>query len=140
MKKEEKEAIIDILTKWKNMIGVDGRSVDVLIDKVNQIYIPEPIDIQEVDVIKADIVNICDQIKYDFKQNGVRGIENTTKRMAIYKAIEIKYGRTSNVEKAVKELFDKDRTTLLHWRKKANDYIDIKDPTFVRYVFESVTS
>jgi len=134
MKKEEKEAIIDILTKWKDMIGVDGRSIEILIDKVNQIYIPEPIDIQEVDVIKADIVNMCDQIKYDVKQNKVRGIDNTTKRMAIYKASEIKYGRTSSMECAVKEFFDKDRTTLLHWRKKSDDFIDVKDPMFVSYV------
>ena len=138
MKKEEKEAIIDILTKWKDMIGVDGRSVDVLIDRVNQIYIPEPIDIQEVDVIKADIVNMCDQIKYDVKQNNVRGIDNTTKRMAIYKASEIKYGRTSSMECAVKEFFDKDRTTLLHWSKKSDDFIDVKDPMFVRYVNELI--
>ncbi len=138
MKKEEKEAIIDILTKWKDMIGVDGRSVDILIDKVNQIYIPEPIDIQEVDVIKADIVNMCDQIKYDVKQNKVRGIDNTTKRMAIYKASEIKYGRTSSMECAVKEFFDKDRTTLLHWRKKSDDFIDVKDPMFVSYVNELI--
>jgi len=62
MKKEEKDAIIDILTKWRDMIGVNGRTVENLIDKVNQIYIPEPIDIQEVDVIKADIVNMCNQI------------------------------------------------------------------------------
>ena len=136
MKKEEKEAIIDILTKWKDMIGVDGRSIEILIDKVNQIYIPEPIDIQEVDVIKADIVNMCDQIKYDVKQNKVRGIDNTTKRMAIYKASEIKYGRTSSMECAVKEFFDKDRTTLLHWRKKSDDFIDVKDSMFVRYVNE----
>jgi len=134
MKKEEKEAIIDILTKWKDMIGVDGSSIEILIDKVNQIYIPEPIDIQEVDVIKADIVNMCDQIKYDVKQNKVRGIDNTTKRMAIYKASEIKYGRTSSMECAVKEFFDKDRTTLLHWRKKSDDFIDVKDPMFVSYV------
>ena len=138
MKKEEKEAIIDILTKWKDMIGVDGRSVDVLIDRVNQIYIPEPIDIQEVDVIKADIVNMCNQIKYDVKQNKVRGIDNTTKRMAIYKASEIKYGRTSSMECAVKEFFDKDRTTLLHWRKKSDDFIDVKDPMFVSYVNELI--
>jgi hypothetical protein len=138
MKKEEKEAIIDILTKWKDMIGVDGRNVDILIDKVNQIYIPEPIDIQEVDVIKADIVNMCDQIKYDVKQNKVRGIDNTTKRMAIYKASEIKYGRTSSMECAVKEFFDKDRTTLLHWRKKSDDFIDVKDPMFVSYVNELI--
>ena len=138
MKKEEKEEIIDILTKWKDMIGVDGRSVDILIDKVNQIYIPEPIDIQEVDVIKADIVNMCDQIKYDVKQNKVRGIDNTTKRMAIYKASEIKYGRTSSMECAVKDFFDKDRTTLLHWRKKSDDFIDVKDPMFVRYVNELI--
>jgi hypothetical protein len=134
MKKEEKEAIIDILTKWRDMIGVDGRSVEILIDRVNQIYIPEPIDIQEVDVIKADIVNMCDQIKYDVKQNKVRGIDNTTKRMAIYKASEIKYGRTSSMERAVKEFFGKDRTTLLHWRKKSDDFIDVKDPMFVGYV------
>jgi hypothetical protein len=138
MKKEEKEEIIDILTKWKDMIGVDGRSVDILIDKVNQIYIPEPIDIQEVDVIKADIVNMCDQIKYDVKQNKVRGIDNTTKRMAIYKASEIKYGRTSSMECAVKDFFDKDRTTLLHWRKKSDDFIDVKDPMFVSYVNELI--
>ncbi len=138
MKKEEKEAIIDILTKWKDMIGVDGRNVDILIDKVNQIYIPEPIDIQEVDVIKADIVNMCNQIKYDVKQNKVRGIDNTTKRMAIYKASEIKYGRTSSMECAVKEFFDKDRTTLLHWRKKSDDFIDVKDPMFVSYVNELI--
>ena len=134
MKKEEKEEIIDILTKWRDMIGVDGRSVEILIDRVNQIYIPEPIDIQEVDVIKADIVNMCDQIKYDVKQNKVRGIDNTTKRMAIYKASEIKYGRTSSMERAVKEFFGKDRTTLLHWRKKSDDFIDVKDPMFVGYV------
>jgi hypothetical protein len=138
MKKEEKEAIIDILTKWKDMIGVDGRSVDILIDRVNQIYIPEPIDIQEVDVIKADIVNMCNQIKYDVKQNKVRGIDNTTKRMAIYKASEIKYGRTSSMECAVKEFFDKDRTTLLHWRKKSDDFIDVKDHMFVSYVNELI--
>ena len=138
MKKEEKEAIIDILTKWKDMIGVDGRNVDILIDKVNQIYIPKPIDIQEVDVIKADIVNMCDQIKYDVKQNKVRDIDNTTKRMAIYKASEIKYGRTSSMECAVKEFFDKDRTTLLHWRKKSDDFIDVKDPMFVSYVNELI--
>jgi len=138
MKKEEKEAIIDILTKWKDMIGVDGRSVDILIDRVNQIYIPEPIDIQEVDVIKADIVNMCNQIKYDVKQNKVRGIDNTTKRMAIYKASEIKYGRTSSMECAVKEFFDKDRTTLLYWRNKSDDLIDVKDPMFVRYVNELI--
>ena len=138
MKKEEKEEIIDILTKWKDMIGVDGRSVDVLIDRVNQIYISEPIDIQEVDVIKADIVNMCDQIKYDVKQNKVRGIDNTTKRMAIYKASEIKYGRTSSMECAVKEFFDKDRTTLLYWRNKSDDLIDVKDPMFVRYVKELI--
>ena len=138
MKKEEKQAIIDILTKWKDMIGVDGRSVDVLIDKVNQIYIPEPIDIQEVDVIKEDIVNMCNQIKYDVKQNKVRGIDNTTKRMAIYKASEIKYGRTSSMECAVKEFFDKDRTTLLYWRNKSDDLIDVKDPMFVRYVNELI--
>ena len=138
MKKEEKEEIIDILTKWKDMIGVDGRSVDILIDKVNQIYIPEPIDIQEVDVIKADIVNMCDQIKYDVKQNKVRGIDNTTKRMAIYKASEIKYGRTSSMECAVKDFFDKDRTTLLHWRKKSDDFIDVKDPMFISYVNELI--
>ena len=134
MKKEEKEAIIDILTKWRDMIGVDGRSIEILIDKVNQIYIPEPIDIQEVDVIKADIVNMCDQIEYDVKQNKVRGIDNTTKRMAIYKASEIKYGRTSSMECAVKEFFDKDRTTLLYWRNKSDDFIDVKDPIFVSYV------
>jgi len=134
MKKEEKEAIIDILTKWRDMIGVDGRSIEILIDKVNQIYIPEPIDIQEVDVIKADIVNMCDQIKYDVKQNKVRGFDNTTKRMAIYKASEIKYGRTSSMECAVKEFFDKDRTTLLYWRNKSDDFIDVKDPMFVSYV------
>ena len=139
MKKEEKQAIIDILTEWRDMIGVDGRSVDILIDRVNQIYIPEPIDIQEVDVIKADIVNMCDQIKYDVKQNKLRGPENTTKRMAIYKASEIKYGRTSSMECAIKEFFDKDRTTLLHWRNKADDFIDIKDPMFVRYVNELLT-
>jgi len=138
MKKEEKQAIIDILTKWRDMIGVDGRSVDVLIDKVNQIYIPEPIDIQEVDVIKEDIVNMCNQIKYDVKQNKVRGIDNTTKRMAIYKASEIKYGRTSSMECAVKEFFDKDRTTLLYWRNKSDDLIDVKDPMFVRYVNELI--
>ena len=134
MKKEEKQAIIDILNQWRDMIGVDGRNVDVLIDKVNQIYIPEPIDIQEVDVIKADIANMCDQIKYDVKQNKVRGVDNTTKRMAIYKASEIKYGRTSSMECAVKEFFDKDRTTLLHWRNKSDDLIDIKDPMFITYV------
>jgi hypothetical protein len=134
MKKEEKQAIIDILNQWRDMIGVDGRNVDVLIDRVNQIYIPEPIDIQEVDVIKADIANMCDQIKYDVKQNKVRGVDNTTKRMAIYKASEIKYGRTSSMECAVKEFFDKDRTTLLHWRNKSDDLIDIKDPMFVTYV------
>ena len=134
MKKEEKQAIIDILNQWRDMIGVDGRNVDVLIDRVNQIYIPEPIDIQEVDVIKADIVNMCDQIKYDVKQNKVRGVDNTTKRMAIYKASEIKYGRTSSMECAVKEFFDKDRTTLLHWRNKSDDLIDIKDPMFVTCV------
>ena len=138
MKKEEKKAIIDILNQWRDMIGVDGRSVDVLIDRVNQIYIPEPIDIQEVDVIKADIVNMCNQIKYDVKQNKVRGIDNTTKRMAIYKASEIKYGRTSSMECAVKEFFDKDRTTLLHWRKKSDDFIDVKDPMFVSYVNELI--
>jgi len=138
MKKEEKQAIIDILTKWRDMIGVDGRSVDVLIDKVNQIYIPEPIDIQEVDVIKEDIVNMCNQIKYDVKQNKVRGIDNTTKRMAIYKASEMKYGRTSSMECAVKEFFDKDRTTLLYWRNKSDDLIDVKDPMFVRYVNELI--
>ena len=138
MKKEEKQAIIDILTKWRDMIGVDGRSVDILIDRVNQIYIPEPIDIQEVDVIKADIVNMCDQIKYDVKQNKVRGIDNTTKRMAIYKASEIKYGRTSSMECAVKEFFDKDRTTLLYWRNKSDDLIDIKDPMFVTYVSQLI--
>jgi len=134
MKKEEKQAIIDILTEWRDMIGVDGRSVDILIDRVNQIYIPEPIDIQEVDVIKEDIVNMCNQIKYDVKQNKVRGIDNTTKRMAIYKASEIKYGRTSSMECAVKEFFDKDRTTLLYWRNKSDDLIDVKDPMFVTYV------
>jgi hypothetical protein len=138
MKKEEKKAIIDILNQWRDMIGVDAKSVDILIDKVNQIYIPEPIDIQEVDVIKADIVNMCDQIKYDVKQNKVRGIDNTTKRMAIYKASEIKYGRTSSMECAVKEFFDKDRTTLLHWRKKSDDFIDVKDPMFVSYVNELI--
>jgi len=138
MKKEEKKAIIDILNQWRDMIGVDGRNVDILIDKVNQIYIPEPIDIQEVDVIKADIVNMCDQIKYDVKQNKVRGIDNTTKRMAIYKASEIKYGRTPSMECAVKEFFDKDRTTLLHWRKKSDDFIDVKDPMFVSYVNELI--
>lgn len=138
MKKEEKKAIIDILNQWRDMIGVDTKSVDILIDKVNQIYIPEPIDIQEVDVIKADIVNMCDQIKYDVKQNKVRGIDNTTKRMAIYKASEIKYGRTSSMECAVKEFFDKDRTTLLHWRKKSDDFIDVKDPMFVSYVNELI--
>ena len=136
MNKQEKEAIIDILTKWRDMIGVDGRSVDILIDKVNRIYIPEPIDIQEVDVIKVDIVNMCNQIKYDVKENKVRGIDNTTKRMAIYKASEIKYGRTSSMECAVKEFFDKDRTTLLHWRNKSDDLIDIKDPMFVTYLNE----
>ena len=134
MKKEEKQAIIDILTKWRDMIGVDGRSVDILIDKVNQIYIPEQIDIQEVDVIKADIADMCSQIKYDVKQNRVRGTDNTTKRMAIYKASEIKYGRTSNMECAVKEFFDKDRTTLLYWRNKSDDLIDVKDKMFVSYV------
>lgn len=134
MKKEEKQAIIDILNQWRDMIGVDGRNVDVLIDRVNQIYIPEPIDIQEVDVIKADIANMCDQIKYDVKQNKVRGVDNTTKRMAIYKASEIKYGRTSSMECAIKEFFDKDRTTLLHWRNKSDDLIDIKDPMFITYV------
>ena len=138
MKKEEKKAIIDILNQWKDMIGVDAKSVDILIDKVNQIYIPEPIDIQEVDVIKVDIANMCDQIKYDVKQNKVRGIDNTTKRMAIYKASEIKYGRTSSMECAVKEFFDKDRTTLLHWRKKSDDFIDVKDPMFVSYVNELI--
>jgi hypothetical protein len=112
MKKEEKEDIIYILTEWRNMIGVDGRSVDILIDRVNQIYIPESINIQEVDVIKADIAYMCSQIKYDVKQNKVRGPENTTKRMAIYKAAEIKYGRTSSMECAIKEFLDKDRTTL----------------------------
>jgi len=138
MKKEEKQAIIDILNQWRDMIGVDGRNVDVLIDRVNQIYIPEPIDIQEVDVIKADIANMCDQIKYDVKQNKVRGVDNTTKRMAIYKASEIKYGRTSSMECAVKEFFDKDRTTLLHWRNKSDDLIDIKDPMFITYVNELI--
>jgi hypothetical protein len=138
MKKEEKEAIIDILTKWKDMIGVDGRSIEILIDKVNQIYIPEPIDIQEVDVIKVDIANMCDQIKYDVKQNKVRGIDNTTKRMAIYKASEIKYSRTSSMECAVKDFFDKDRTTILHWRKNSDDFIDVKDPMFVSYVNELI--
>lgn len=138
MKKEEKQAIIDILNQWRDMIGVDGRNVDVLIDRVNQIYIPEPIDIQEVDVIKADIANMCDQIKYDVKQNKVRGVDNTTKRMAIYKASEIKYGRTSSMERAVKEFFDKDRTTLLHWRNKSDDLIDIKDPMFVTYVSQLI--
>jgi len=138
MKKEEKQAIIDILNQWRDMIGVDGRNVDVLIDRVNQIYIPEPIDIQEVDVIKADIANMCDQIKYDVKQNKVRGVDNTTKRMAIYKASEIKYGRTSSMECAVKEFFDKDRTTLLHWRNKSDDLIDIKDPMFITYVSQLI--
>jgi hypothetical protein len=138
MKKEEKQAIIDILNQWRDMIGVDGRNVDVLIDRVNQIYIPEPIDIQEVDVIKADIANMCDQIKYDVKQNKVRGVDNTTKRMAIYKASEIKYGRTSSMECAVKEFFDKDRTTLLHWRNKSDDLIDIKDPMFATYVSQLI--
>jgi hypothetical protein len=136
MNKQEKEAIIDILTKWRDMIGVDGRSVDILTDKVNRIYIPEPIDIQEVDVIKVDIVNMCNQIKYDVKENKVRGIDNTTKRMAIYKASEIKYGRTSSMECAVKEFFDKDRTTLLHWRKKSDDFIQTKDAMFIRYLNE----
>ena len=136
MKKEEKEAIIDILTKWRDMIGVDGRSVDILIDLVNKIYIPESINIQEVDVIKADIAYMCSQIKYDVKQNKVRGPENTTKRMAIYKASEIKYGRTSSMECAVKEFFDKDRTTMLHWRNKSDDFIQIKDAMFIRYLNE----
>ena len=136
MKKEEKEAIIDILTKWRDMIGVDGRSVDILIDLVNKIYIPESINIQEVDVIKAYIAYMCSQIKYDVKQNKVRGPENTTKRMAIYKASEIKYGRTSSMECAVKEFFDKDRTTMLHWRNKSDDFIQIKDAMFIRYLNE----
>ena len=136
MKKEEKDAIIDILTKWRDMIGVNSRTVENLIDKVNQIYTPEPIDIQEVDVIKADIVNMCNQIKYDAKQNKVRGVDNTTKRMAIYKASEIKYGRTSSLESAIKEFFDKDRTTLLHWRNKSDDFIQIKDAMFIRYLNE----
>jgi hypothetical protein len=138
MKKEEKKAIIDILNQWRDMIGVDAKSVDILIDKVNQIYIPEPIDIQEVDVIKADIANMCYQVKYDVKQNKVRGTDNTTKRMAIYKASEIKYGRTPSMECAVKEFFDKDRTTLLYWRNKSDDLIDVKDPMFVRYVNELI--
>jgi hypothetical protein len=136
MNKQEKEAIIDILTKWRDMIGVDGRSVDILIDKVNRIYIPEPIDIQEVDVIKVDIAEMCRQIRYDVKKNNVRGFENTTKRMAIYKAAEIKYGRTSSLESAIKEFFDKDRTTLLHWRNKSDDFIQIKDTMFIRYLNE----
>ena len=136
MNKQEKEAIIDILTKWRDMIGVDGRSVDILIDRVNKIYIPESINIQEVDVIKADIAYMCSQIKYDVKQNKVRGPENTTKRMAIYKAAEIKYGRTSSLESAIKEFFDKDRTTLLHWRNKSDDFIQIKDAMFIRYLNE----
>ena len=139
MKKEEKDAIIDILTKWRDMIGVNSRTVENLIDKVNQIYTPEPIDIQEVDVIKADIVNMCNQINYDAKQNKVRGVDNTTKRMAIYKASEIKYGRTSTLERVTKEFFEKDRCTVIHWRKKSNDFIDVKDPMFVRYVNELLT-
>ena len=136
MNKEEKDAIIDILAKWRDMIGVNGRTVENLIDKVNQIYIPEPIDIQRVDVIKADMVNMCSQIKYDIKKNNVRGPENTTKRMAIYKASEIKYGRTSTLERVAKEFFEKDRSTVIHWRKKSNDFIDVKDPMFVGYVNE----
>ena len=136
MKKEEKDAIIDILTKWRDMIGVNSRTVENLIDKVNQIYTPEPIDIQEVDVIKADMVNMCNQIKYDAKQNKFRGVDNTTKRMAIYKASEIKYGRTSSMESAAKDFFGKDRTTLLYWSRKSDDFIDVKDPMFVRYVNE----
>ena len=136
MKKEDKDAIIDILSKWRDMIGVDSRIVKNLIDKVNQIYIPEPIDIRKSDVIKADMVNMCDKIKYDRKKNNVRGPENTTKRMAIYKASEIKYGRTSTLERVTKEFFEKDRSTVIHWRKKSNDFIDVKDPMFVRYVNE----
>jgi hypothetical protein len=58
--------------------------------------------------------------------------------MAIYKASEIKYGRTSSMECAVKEFFDKDRTTLMHWRKKSDDFIDVKDPIFVSYVNELI--
>jgi len=136
MKKEDKKAVIDILSKWRDMIGVDSRIVEQLIYEVNKIYIPEPIDIRESDVIKADMVNMCDKIKYDRKKNNVRGPENTTKRMAIYKASEIKYGRTSTLERVTKEFFEKDRCTVIHWRKKSNDFIDVKDPMFVRYVNE----
>jgi hypothetical protein len=136
MKKEDKKAVIDILAKWRDMIGVDSKIVEKLIYEVNQIYIPEPIDISKSDVIKADMVNMCNQIKYDAKQNNVRGFDNTTKRMAIYKASEIKYGRTSTLERVAKEFFEKDRCTVIHWRKKSNDFIDVKDPMFVGYVNE----
>lgn len=138
MKKEDKKAVIDILAKWRDMIGVDSRIVEKLIYEVNQIYIPEPIDISKSDVIKADMVNMCDQIKYDRKKNNLRGPKNTTKRMAIYKASEIKYGRTSTLERAAREFFEKDRCTVIHWRKKSNDFIDVKDPMFVRYVNELI--
>tara|TARA_R110002012_G_scaffold162360_1_gene324600 strand:- start:34 stop:450 length:417 start_codon:yes stop_codon:yes gene_type:complete len=136
MKKKEKKDIIDILTKWRDMIGVDSRHVNNLIDQVDRIYIPEEIDISEVEVIFAEMSNMCSQLEYDVKLNTIRGVKNTTRRMAIYKAAEIKHGRTASLDYVAKEFFNKDRTTLLYWRKKADDFIETKDPMFVRYVNE----
>jgi hypothetical protein len=45
-------------------------------------------------------------------------------------------GWRSSLESAIKEFFDKDRTTLLHWRNKSDDFIQIKDAMFIRYLNE----
>jgi hypothetical protein len=139
MKKEEKEDIIYILTEWRNMIGVDRINTDKLIDIVSDIYIQEPVDIQMLNVIMEDIQGMCDELKYDIKENKRRGPVTSAKRMAIYKALEMKYGRTSSLDIAMQTFFKKHRTTLTYWRTTGNGFIDTKDKMFIEYVDKLLT-
>jgi hypothetical protein len=139
MKKEEKEDIIYILTEWRNMIGVDRINTDKLIDIVSDIYIQEPVDIQMLNVIMEDIQDMCDELEYDIKENKRRDPVTSAKRMAIYKALNMKYGRTSSLDIAMQTFFKKHRTTLNYWRTTGNGFIDTKDEMFIEYVDKLLT-
>jgi hypothetical protein len=139
MKKEEKEDIIYILTEWRNMIGVDRINTDKLIDIVSDIYIQEPVDIQMLNVIMEDIQDMCDELEYDIKENKRRDPVTSAKRMAIYKALNMKYGRTSSLDIAMQTFLKKHRTTLNYWRTTGNGFIDTKDEMFIEYVDKLLT-
>lgn len=133
MKDKEQKEIIEILEHHQSLLGVNKERVGQLISCMKSMKTQCEIDITMKEEIKRYFQYLSEKIGYDYNEsnNKIRQPEIATERFVMYHVAVKKYGRTSTLDEAAIEYFEKDRTTMLYWLRRSKELIEVKDHLFM---------